>query len=180
MNEIIAYAGVGSRAIDDNEVNSIKKISTFLRRKGLILYSGNASGSDITFQRASRNKCVIMLPYDSFNKKEYEAWNNSLATFACGNTTLGNSLTEKFHPNPSALTWKSKPMMNRNAHQIHGKHPYPKVKFVVCCANEDKQGNVLGGTGHACRIAKSLDIPVINIRSQKNYMKQIKEIVEKI
>jgi hypothetical protein len=55
--------------------------------------------------------------------------------------------------------------MNRNAHQIFGWYDkWPNVKFVTCCADTDARGKVVGGTGHACRIAKSVGIPIYNIR----------------
>ncbi len=55
-------------------------------------------------------------------------------------------------------------MMARNWHQIVGYDSYPPVSFVVCCANESN-GEVIGGTGQACRIAKDFNIPIFNIRN---------------
>jgi len=53
--------------------------------------------------------------------------------------------------------------MARNYRQIMGVGKYPMVKCVICCANPTKDG-VKGGTGQAVRIAKSISVPVFNVR----------------
>lgn len=44
-----SYAGIGSRDITPQEVLDIYKIANLL--KGYTLYSGNADGADISFQK---------------------------------------------------------------------------------------------------------------------------------
>ena len=67
---MISYAGIGSRHITTKEKHIITKIADKLSNS-FILYSGNAEGSDITFQEGSQGQCVIMLPWKSFNENQF-------------------------------------------------------------------------------------------------------------
>lgn len=163
-----AFAGIGLRNISKEEETKIIKFSDFLCRRGYIVYSGNAEGSDISFQIGSGGNCVIFLPWNRFNleKFNYIRPENCLNYFVVGNSEEGMNSIKKYHPNPSSLSRGATSLMSRNYYQVMGYKQFPQVDFVVCCADEDKNGNVLGGTGQACRIAKDLNIPVINIRNE--------------
>lgn len=167
---MIAYAGIGSRDISSEEETNISKIANILQSKGLILYSGNAEGSDIAFQKGSNGKCVVMLPWKTFNIKHYD-----YAQLAMDHIIVGSrnnnfhkeafDSIKKFHPKAHALNKASETFMARNFYQINGFDKYPKASIVICCANSiNKKGNVMGGTGQAVRIALSMNIPIINIR----------------
>jgi hypothetical protein len=160
---MIAYAGIGSRTITETEQKQIHKIAKSFAEKDYIVYSGNAEGADIAFQTGSQGKCVLLVPWKNFNKDKYDH-SKSLAKFDVGDTVDGNSSTDKFHPNPKSLSQGGRRMMSRNWHQIVGYDQYPKVSFVMCCADQDENG-IFGGTGQACRIAKSMNIPIFNIRT---------------
>ncbi len=157
------YAGIGSREITDKERETIEKVADKLS-KNFILFSGNAPGSDQSFQRGSHGNCVIYLPWLSFESDKYD-FSKALAVFDLGKSQQGMASISKYHPNPN-LRYGAKMLMARNYHQIMGYEKYPQVSFVVCCADEDEEGNILGGTGFACRLAKDLVIPIINIRSK--------------
>jgi hypothetical protein len=174
-----SYAGIGSRKINKKEESRITRISRQLSEIGVILYSGNADGADMTFQRASKGQCVVMLPWNSFNADKYNLKEDTLASYDMGGSKIGSKYTLKFHPNPAALSRGAKLLMNRNAHQILGVDgtEYKHVDFVVCCADVDKYGKVQGGTGHAVRIATSLKIPVINIRCD-DWLINLKKIIK--
>ena len=159
---MISYAGIGSRQITDDETATIIKIANQLSEK-YVLYSGNAEGSDIAFQNGSNNNCVLIVPWKNFNRDKY-SHDRCIERIDCGDTIEGNASIDMFHPSPSSLSMGGRRMMARNYHQIHGVGKYPKVSFVICCANRDEHGKIYGGTGQACRIAESLNIPVINIR----------------
>lgn len=160
-----AYAGIGSRKLSAPEQTVIYKLSAQLSHK-FVVYSGNANGADITFQRGSGSNCIVFLPYYKFNINEYDAWKHSIDCFVVGESEEGIKAANELHPAPHNLNWKSMPMMARNYHQIMGYKQYPIVEFVVCCADRDKHGNIIGGTGQACRIADREGIPVINIRDK--------------
>jgi len=160
------YAGIGSRDINKIEFAQIKKIADILSRKGYVLYSGNANGSDIAFQQGSNGKCVLMLPWSGYNDEKYKV-THSLDNFDLGSTDKGRIATQKFHPNSKFLPQGVNKMMGRNYHQINGVDGtiYGLVNFVICCATTNsKKDGVEGGTGQAVRIAVSQKIPIINIR----------------
>jgi len=156
-----SYTGIGSRNITESEIKIITKISNFLSNY-FICYSGNADGSDITFQKSSNGNHISFLPWDEFNFDHFKPVNY----YVVGHLEDGINSIHKFHPNPNALSSGAKKLMARNYYQIRGYLDYPTVSFVVCCADEDINGNILGGTGQACRIAKSLNIPIFNIRNE--------------
>ncbi len=156
-----AYAGIGTREITEKEEKLIEKIAGQLSKK-FICYSGNAPGSDQAFQRGSKGKCVLYLPWNGFESEHYD-YIHALDYFDLGKSIEGLNSINEFHPNKN-LKYGQKMMMARNYHQIMGYKKYPKVSFVVFCANEDEKGNVEGGTGQAIRIAKAKNIVTINIR----------------
>ena len=160
----ISYAGIGSRDITKTEEVQIKTIAKQMARENFILYSGNADGADIAFQIGSNSQCVLMLPWKKFNEDSYST-TGCIEAFDLGDSKDGLWSVDKFHPNPSALSDGGRRMMARNYHQIHGNGRWPLVSFVICCSKE-VDGNVIGGTGQAVRIAKSLNIPVFNIRKK--------------
>lgn len=161
---IEAYAGIGSRNITDKEEEIIIKIANKLSKR-FLLYSGNATGADIAFQRGSNGNCVVMLPEEGFNKKHFDYTDPKLALgyYSVGNTAAGLESLYEHHENPSSLKSYGKKLMCRNHHQIYGYGELDIVSFVVCCSKPI--GNIVeGGTRQAVRIAHSLDIPVVNIR----------------
>ena len=179
---MITYAGIGSRTITKEEESLIIKISETLSSKRLVVYSGNAEGSDIAFQTGSKGKCVLMLPWHKFNESMYDV-NNSLANYSLGKSKEALLTVDKYHPAALNLSFGAKAMMARNWHQIAGYDIYPQVSFVVCCADVSN-GKVSGGTGQACRIAEDLGIPVFNIRhewkEQRHVLKKlIKSLIER-
>lgn len=172
---MISYAGIGSRSITKVEDNIIRRVANKLSEK-FVLYSGNAEGSDNSFQKGSNGNCVLMLPWKKFNFKQYSG--PYLDALTLGDTFDGIESVYNFHPAPERLGNAAMSLMSRNYHQIHGFRNYPKVSFVMCCADEDAFG-VKGGTGQAVRIAKSDNIPVINIRN-KYWLPQLKEVCKTI
>jgi hypothetical protein len=170
---MLSYAGIGSRTITKDEEETIHKIADKLSKK-FVLYSGNAPGSDQAFQNGSNGKCVLFLPWASFESDKYDFY-KALDFFDVGKSEEGMKSIEKYHPNPH-LKYGAKLCLARNYHQIHGYKMYPRVSFVICCADEDDKGNILGGTGFACRIAKELSIPIINIR-QKDWKTRLSDVI---
>lgn len=159
---MMAYAGIGSRRITEEEKTIIENLARQLS-KDFIVYSGNADGADIAFQTGSDRKCVIMLPWTTFNSLHYNT-DRALDAFSVGKLEEGQKAIEEFHPAPDKLSQGARLCIARNYYQIHGFDDYPPIKFVVCCSDTNADGEVIGGTGHAVRIAKHLGVPVFNIR----------------
>ena len=155
------YAGIGSRDITDKEASLILAISSKLSERYTV-YSGNAQGADITFQKGSEGKCIIYLPWSGFNKEEYDPL-RSIAHFDVGNTDIGREYAAKYHPCYGQLKEGAKRLMCRNTHQVLGFKDYPRAEFIVFCANETG-GVVQGGTAQAVRIARDIGVLTFNIR----------------
>ena len=173
------YTGIGSRNITFKEEQSILRVSSGLKERGYIVYSGNADGSDITFQKGSDGQCVIYLPWKNFNKQNYNI-NKSIKYFVPYSED-GELAIKKFHPCPKYILSK-RPLTNlmvRNYHQINGYEDFPITKFVICCATVDSNGDVIGGTGQAVKIALDMGIPVVNIR-KKTWKKKLKRILDEV
>ena len=143
-----------------------------------ICLSGNAPGSDITFQIGSDNNCVIFLPWKSFNEKMFDP-SIALDYFIVGDQPEGVESVEQFHPRGKYLNPSVRSLMARNYYQIFGFDKYPKVDFVICCADPTENGKVAGGTGQAVRIALHHKIPVVNIRDT-NWKSKYDEIICRI
>ena len=158
---MLVYAGIGSRDITEKEAALIRAISSKLSEK-YIVYSGNAGGSDITFQEGSNGKCVIYLPWSGFNREEYDP-SKSIAHFDVGNTDIGREYAAKYHPCYGQLKEGAKRLMCRNTHQVLGFKDYPRAEFIVFCAKETAEG-VQGGTAQAIRIARDIGLLTFNIR----------------
>jgi len=173
------YTGIGSRKITKREEKTISGIALYLKRNDFTVYSGNASGADVTFQRGSGGNCVVFVPWKSFNESVYNYIDESKFSVCIEESKDREAYesVEKFHPNPRALTRAGRNFMARNYYQVMGYGEYPVSEFVVCCADEDRYGEVTGGTGQAVRIAKSLGLPIINIRTD-GWLKKIKQQVK--
>lgn len=161
------YAGIGSRDITGQEAVRIRGWAAWLKKRGYILLSGNASGSDRNFQEGAGSAACLLLPWEGFghdwliccSEDKRPNWE-----FVCGDYPEGQASVDQYHPAPARLSSGVRNLMARSYYQVKGFGGLPQVDFVLCCANEDEQGNVLGGTGQACRIASSLSIPVFNMR----------------
>ena len=103
------YTGIGSRTITPREENVIKQIAELMASRGAVVYSGNAKGSDISFQIGSEGKCLVSLPWSGFNKYLYDYEKDALDYFCVPETLndpmLHNALisVDKFHPSPKNL-----------------------------------------------------------------------------
>jgi hypothetical protein len=177
-----SYAGIGSREVTLGELLDIANISKLLANMNFLLYSGNAPGSDIAFQKGSNGKCVVYVPWDGFEIANYNYKTEARKHFVMGRSEAGLASILKYHPNPASLSTGGKALMARNWHQINGVPPeFPKVHFVVVCATPTKKG-VDGGSGQAIRIAEDLNIPVVNIRMEgwRPYLKKVcADVLEK-
>ncbi len=155
---VLTYAGIGSRTITAAEEACIEQVAGELAKYDYICYSGNAEGSDQAFQRGSGGRCVLFLPWPGFNGSF-----PAMHSVVCGDTKAGSLSVRQYHPKPAALGRHAWALMTRNYHQVFGLGEWPKVQFVLCCA--DQTGVVVhGGTGQAVRIANGHEIPVVNLR----------------
>lgn len=160
-----SYAGIGSRDITQVEESKIIRIADYLFKKGYFLYSGGADGADSAFERGCHGYGLKYLPWSKFNDKVIS---NIYSTVVHSENSFES--VRRYHPAPDALSPAANKLMSRNYFQVNGVGDFPKVDFVICCADPIRGSEeVKGGTGQAVRIALDLNIPVFNIRANNSY-----------
>ena len=160
-----SFAGIGSRETPKNIIDIMTEISKYLCEKhGFVLNSGGADGADHAFEIGASKK-KIFLPWDGFNKK-YENGKDYIIP------PYNEDYIKKYHPAFNRLSDKGRLLMSRNTYQVLGEDLLTKVNFVVCWT---KDGKASGGTGQAIRIAQAHSIPVFNLKTDMQAMKNLTE-----
>lgn len=153
------YTGIGSRSTPENILGLIHQVSKKLDDMGFLLRSGGANGADSAFEEFSNNK-EIYLPWNGFNGRKHDGISYFTYTQCSGNLIAEETVTD-FHPKPNALTNAGRKLMARNAMQILGRDCESPTDVVICWTNET------GGTNQALRIAKSHNIPILNLKEKQ-------------
>ena len=145
------YAGIGSRGTPQAVLDKMTEIATMLANAGYTLRSGGADGADNAFYKGCNNQCEIYIPWEGFNGIENGICNLSYEHF---------KLAESIHPAWYMCKQGGMKLHARNTQQILGEHLRTPVDFVICWT---KNGEKVGGTATAIRLAESRGIPVYNI-----------------
>ena len=159
------FAGIGSREAPQNILDKMSVLSYELTNAGYTLRSGHAEGADYAFEKDAQ-QADIYLPWSRFNYIK-------LGSFAHHNyyvvpTTDKEAFesVSRFHPKPSMLSPGAIKLMARNYRQIVGQNGKPNSEFVICWT---KNGEKIGGTAQAIKIAESFNIPVYNLFHEELY-----------
>lgn len=162
------YAGIGSRDTPPHTLKLMEHMASHLGEKGWVLRSGAAQGADTAFETgaiAVGAETEIYTPWPGFNNSKSDL-NPDIYPFLDEEIKFA----ARFHPNWNACSPAAKRLHTRNVRQIigmeklHGDVVQP-VKFVVCWT---KNGQMIGGTSQALRIADELGIKIFNLGSTKN------------
>lgn len=188
------YAGVGSRETPAHIQNIAHHVGAYLASQGWTLRSGNATGFDDAIAKGVESyiaQCVdfpfisalqhkeIFLPWRGYNNapKADHYISPDVHPFSEEEIKFSASMHPAWNKcGPSARllhTRNTRIMVGLDA--IHGEDVKPS-SFVVCWT---ENGAVKGGTGQALRIAKALDIPVINLGHAQTE-KELEELVLRI
>ena len=150
------YAGIGSRKTPQDILSFMEKIASYLKEENYILRSGGADGADSAFEKGSGDLKEIFLPWKNFNNSP-----NKFITLPQKAFTIA----EKFHPYWYNLSKGVKQLHARNSCQVLGKDLKTPVKFVICWT---PNGEMIGGTSQALKIAKFYDVDVYNLANKKD------------
>ena len=171
----IYYAGIGSREdVPKNVLTMMVKIGEILAKKGFILRSGAATGSDAAFEEGcdkANGLKEIYLPWKGFNKHTSDLYTHHVRA---------EELAFQYHPNLYACKDSVVKLMTRNSCQVLGKDLKTKSKFIVCYTPVDNKGVPIGGTSQAIRIAEGEGkgkIPVFNLFF-KEKLEELKEYIK--
>lgn len=153
----LTYAGIGSRKTPKDVLVKMTKVAKSLAKMNCTLRSGGAKGADQAFFEGinpTKDKVEIYIPYNNFNKFTFDM------DFVYGPPTKESRiLSSQFHPVWEHLGYPARDFMGRNAYQILGFDLKTFSDFVLCWT---PNGEAIGGTGQAIRIANHYDIPVLN------------------
>ena len=154
------YAGIGARNTPPDILDIMRFLADKLEDAGWLLRSGGASGADSAFEsgvKSYTNRCIY-LPGPSFNGKApgkgcfdstvLPGWKHALMT------------VDEFHPNPSALSDFVRKLMARNAMQVFGPTMESPAEMIIAWTLD---GEIIGGTGQALRMAEGCGIKVYNL-----------------
>lgn len=162
----VIYAGIGSRSTPTHIIKLMESIGEQMALQGNILRSGGASGADSAFEQGC-NKAngwkQIYLPWQGFNGNTSE-----LVLTSVDPEEL--NMINKFHPNPSKLSQGALKLMARNIYQVLG-HDGFTTDVIICWT---PNGEYIGGTSFAMRIADAYGIKIYNLALQKD-VEQLKK-----
>lgn len=165
-----AYAGIGSRKTPPEVCAAFANLAGRLGQAGWTLRSGRAEGADSAFEagaRAVRGSCEIFLPnehnyktMEQITREHPEPWNQTSYIDEVTGSVLGCKIIARLlHPNGKNLNPKALELHARNTYQIIGQNLNSPVQFVACWT---EGGRGEGGTGQALRLAKMLNIHIID------------------
>lgn len=166
----IYYTGIGSRETPEEILTMMEKLGSILAKKGMVLRSGAAKGSDSAFEKGCDSvggEKEIYLPWKGFNNSTSELYD--LEGHAA------EEIAWQYHPNIYALSDGARKLIIRNTYQVLGKNCATKSSFVICYTKDGKDS---GGTGQAIRIAQDKKIPVFNLY-HKEKLSELKEFIKK-
>jgi len=168
--------GIGSRQCPEEICTLFEEIGAEALERGWWIRSGHADGADYAFEKGALSHCIVYLPWIGFNREK---------------TVLGNSSTQPLRDEVLKMVYKHEPyakdlsdgvklIKSRNIYQILGVDLKSPSDVVICWTEE---GEVVGGTGLAIKIAMSNKIPVVNIgnpHTAHNMTNIMQEIVERV
>lgn len=158
------YTGIGSRETPPDICRKLTDTATKLNSVGFTLRSGHAEGADKAFEKGSNQK-EVYVPWSTFNgfSGDFVEFDEDLKKFTAKEF-------DKYRKGQAEWIHIKEPVqkiMMRNVKQIIGEDVNnPKLSdFVICWADTDEQGNVVGGTGFTVWVAKKFNIPILNINN---------------
>lgn len=172
-SNLLAYTGVGSREVSDEEFDLMEAVAKWLAGQGYVLRSGKALGSDSAFESGVNlagdlSMKEIYTPWDKFNGNDLEGETIPLGKPSTVDFGISLKLVREIHPAADRLSPGGLKLHQRNCHQVLGRSlesPIPS-RFLLACGKEDKDGNVQGGTRTAWMLAKKYGVPCLNIRGK--------------
>lgn len=134
------YAGIGSRETPLPILKNMTQLASKLNTRDWSLRSGGADGADTAFEEGANIYAEIFKPVDA--------------------TPAAIVMAEKFHPNWAACNPYVRRLHARNCQIMLGRHLRNPVVFVVCWTH---RGRPVGGTGQSIRMAREMEIPILNL-----------------
>jgi len=166
--------GIGSRHTPPDVCELFTELASEARERDWWVRSGHAHGADYAFEKGARERCIAYLPWNGFNA-DLE--------------TLGATKVEPLREDVLKIVYKHEPyakdlsdgvkrIKSRNVYQVLGVNLKAPSDVVVCWTID---GDVVGGTALAIKIANTHGIPVVNVgdpETARNLFHTIREIAQ--
>lgn len=156
------YTGIGSRSTPTSIIPKIQEIAKDLAQQGYILRSGNADGADTFFYESHikySNAYEIYLPWPNFNKIKNPEF-IPLNKIPIEKIRQAEVIVEEIHPAWNNLKPSVRALHTRNAFQVLGLDLKTPSEILYCWT---PNGEVVGGTATAIKIAQMYDVPIVNL-----------------
>jgi hypothetical protein len=154
------YAGIGSRRTPEDALILAQQAAEFLADRGWTLRTGHAPGADQAFERGAGRKAEVYLPWPSFEKGELL----DADAIIDHPSQAAFNIAAAHHPHWGSLGRGGRALHARNVHQILGRECNDPVRFVLCWT---PNGEEVGGTAQAMRIAKAYGVEIINLATER-------------
>lgn len=165
--------GIGSRETPERICELFTELGAEARERGWWIRSGHAEGADYAFEKGAADHCIVYMPWGTFNKDR---------------EVLGVPRTQRLRDEVLKIVYKHekyakdlsdgvKLIKSRNVYQVLGEDLNSPSDLVVCWTPD---GEVVGGTGLAIKIATAHNIPVINVgdlETEKGFDSILRHIV---
>lgn len=163
---MLKYAGIGARETPTDVLAIMGSIAKSLTEEGWMLRTGGAKGADSAFaENALPELREIHIPWDGYNGH----FIRDIDTIMPKLTDEIEHLTASHHDAWNALRKDRvtpvlsdavRKFMFRNTTIVAGEHLTDRVQMIICWT---PGGEIVGGTGHALRLAKTLGVRVFNL-----------------
>lgn len=171
------FAGIGSRETPEPILRIMTRAGTVLCNLGYRLRSGGAGGADLAFQLGVR----LSPRFYEIGMEIYIPWNNFSDFYEDPSEGIWNA--DKFYDtkerskeiaiqargSAERLSPGGLSLHARNSYQALGRFLDDPVKMVICYAKPLSNNRVKGGTNTAVQIARSHNVPIINLATDDGY-----------
>lgn len=166
---------VGARAVMPVWVDRALAISSVMCNLNCVFRSGAAVGMDTTWEQTHKqlgmsHNLEIFLPSDGFNGRHDTGGYNMVITPDELNQALTILTNHNIVKDVRAYPGYIKRLFARNVQQLLGKSFDTPSDLCLYAAPEDTQGVVSGGTRIAVYLARSLNIPCVNIAHDNEWL----------
>lgn len=155
--------GIGSRETPALVLAEMQQIGIWCHGHGIWVRSGHAQGADYAFEAGAQESCITYEPWRNFNDGKLERTRAQVCIPE--DQEWMRELVRLFHPAPDKLSEGAMKLMMRNGCQLFGRKgpdmPVNTHSQAVVCWTSD--GEDVGGTSQALRIARAYQIPILNM-----------------
>ena len=168
------YTGIGSRETPESVMVLMTEVADILGKRGYTLRSGRAEGADSAFEEGATT-AELYIPWRSF--AEGKPLRAGHTVFVRGDDAGSRAIAETIHRGWHNLSRGAQALHSRNVNQILGQSAVAALdpsEFVLFYAPETRSGAARGGTATAVNLARSLNIPTLNLL----HVSTVEEVLE--